>query len=378
MTYSKSISIVGAGIGGLTTALALNKAGIRSIVYEQANEIKAVGAGIMLAQNATKILKHLEVYDEIERAGIPLRNLIITNENLKPISSNSLEPFARQNGVQAITVRRSELHRILASGLNPGQLQLGKTLIRVSGGQPNTLHFSDTEVQSDVVIGADGIHSRVRAAIPEKSEYRDAKQACWRGICKTEAGLRFIETLVEMWGDKKRFGFVHTAPGEIYWYALESQNNKPDKSKSDLLKLFSDFDTVVYKIIDATPENMIMRNDIADLSPLKSWHNKSICLLGDAAHATTPNLGQGACQAIEDAWYLSKALTQFSDTEQALQYYQEKRFAKANKIVSLSRNVGNIAHASGFIGRGIRNLMMKTAPASYMRRQNEYIFNIEY
>lgn len=182
---------------------------------------------------------------------------------------------------------------------------------------------------------------------------------------------------MELWGNKIRFGISKLSDNAVYWFAvaLDKANQKDNGDvKNKLLGMYNSFNPLVTQIIAATPEDKILRNDILDLKPMNKWYKNTVCLIGDAAHATTPNMGQGGAQAIEDAYYLSKIIQQNSSNK-VFELFQQKRQAKVNAIVKQSWTTGKMAHWK--YGRGIRNLLIKSVPKSLLEKKMIELYSIE-
>lgn len=372
----KQATIIGAGIGGLTTALTLQQKGVEVAVYEAAAELKPVGAGILIANNAMQVYRSLGIYEKIADAGLRLSKMAITDEKLKSISSMDLTPFENQYGVHNVAIHRADLQKILAEEVGYEHIHLSKRLDRIeeqNGGFK--LSFEDkTLVETPTLIGADGIKSVVRQHFFNKNMLRDAQQVCWRGISEIKLPESYQQTGFEAWGKGKRFGFVQLRNNKVYWYALQ---NTPNVIQENLTEIFREFHNDIQAIIEATPENKIIRSDIMDLQPIENWYDKNVCLIGDAAHATTPNLGQGACQAIEDAYCLGKLLESGVSDEKLFENYQQKRRKKVDLIVNTSWRLGKIAQLESPILIWLRNNLMRITPNSLNTKQLETIFRVE-
>lgn len=333
----EKVTIVGAGIGGLTLAIALQKRGIDFEVYESFSEFKDLGAGIMLANNAMQVFNELDIDGEIEKNGYPFKALNITNKDLSVLSNIATDEFSKIK-VPSFAIHRSELQRILLNQLPGVKINLGKKLNSLSKSDNGyELIFEDgSRATASVVIGADGIHSKVRDKINIEVEKRDANQVCWRGVVDFKLPEKYGCELYEMWGEGNRFGFVQIGINKVYWYALKTSLEKEILSKEDLKRLFKNYHPIVKNIISKTNEDVIIINKIMDIKPINNWVKGKACLIGDAAHATTPNMGQGACQSIEDALVLARELSGAKEVEIAFQKYQKYRIIKANKVISTS------------------------------------------
>lgn len=372
------IDIIGAGIGGLTTAIALEQKGIKTRIFEQAEQIKPVGAGIILANNAMQVYEKLGLRKEIEENGNPISSMNITKPNLKSLSKIDLTYFEQKHKTKNIAIHRGTLQQILIDKLKSTEINLNHKLASiVEKTNGYNLKFENGEqIQSSTILGADGLNSIVRQNIFPKNSIRNANQICWRGITECELPIKFRNELNEAWGKAERFGFVQIEKGKVYWYALKSfKKNKNEFSINDLEQYFGDYNLVIKDIIKSTKKEHINIAEISDLKPTNIWFKENVCLIGDSAHATTPNMGQGACQAIEDAFVLSECLNKY-DITKAFSEYQKLRLPKAHQVVKASWLVGKMAHLKNPILIVLRNQMLRLLPSSVNRKQNEQIFKL--
>jgi len=372
------IDIIGAGIGGLTTAIALEQKGIKTRIFEQAEQIKPVGAGIILANNAMQVYEKLGFRKLIEENGNPISSMNITKSSLKPLSTIDLSYFEQKHNTKNIAIHRGTLQQILIDNLKSTKINLNHKLTSiVENTNGYSLEFENGErIQSSTVLGADGLNSVVRQNLFPKNSIRNANQICWRGVTQYELPIKFRSELNEAWGKSERFGFVQIAENKVYWYALKSfKKNKNEFSINDLEKYFNDYNSVIKDIIKSTKKEQINTAEISDLKPTNIWYEENVCLIGDSAHATTPNMGQGACQAIEDAYVLSECLSKYKTTK-AFSEYQNIRLPKAHQVVKVSWLVGKMAHLTNPILIGLRNQMLRLTPSAVNRKQNEQIFQL--
>ncbi|MEN9909899.1 MAG: hypothetical protein RLZZ540_3058 [Bacteroidota bacterium] len=370
------VNIIGAGIGGLTTALTLKQKGLNVNIFESSAAIKPVGAGIILANNAMQVFQKLGVYDKIEKAGNKISYMKITDRQLNTISVADLTEYEKKYDVHNIAIHRGELQKILADEIGYDNINLSKRLSKIEKTELFKLTFEDNStIESKLVIGADGLKSVVRNQLFEKSTLRNANQKCWRGVCEIDLPKKYHSELNEAWGKGKRFGFVKISDKKVYWYALvNSKNVKADKV--NLTEFFSEFHIDILNIISATTKEQIIVNDIIDLKPIDEWQSENVCLIGDAAHATTPNLGQGACQAVEDAYVLGKLIDTGFAIENTFKEYENLRRKKAHTIVNTSWKIGKMAQIESSFGIWLRNFIMKNLPKSANKKQMDMIFNL--
>ena len=368
-----SISIIGGGIGGLTLGNFLKHHNIDFKNYESAPEIKPVGAGIAIAGNAMQIFDKLGLKEKIENAGIKMHALIITDENLKTISITDVLKPEEKYKVGNVAIHRAALQKILSENISEN-IVLNKRLEKIEKKENYHLTFSDqTEIESEIVFGADGIKSLVRNQILKTGEIRNVKQKCWRGILQTEIPEKYAHNAYEMWEKGKRFGFVKIAENTLYWYALV--NESLYFPEINLSETFKKFHPDVLEMIAKTSSDNIIFNDILDLKPMEKWSAENLCLIGDAAHATTPNLGQGGCQAIEDAYILGKLLETEKDWNLIFQKFEKIRKEKVHHIVKTSWTIGKIAQWENFTQ--LRNFLFRNIPESVNQKQMEKILKLE-
>lgn len=375
------VTIIGAGIGGLTLAIALQQKGVEVEIFEATPEFKKVGAGIALAINAMQVYQRLGLAQELEASGNCLDTMAITDAALNILAKNGMAYFKSHYSLNNVAIHRATLHRILLAQLPKVPLHLNKKLKTLKEHKEGVdLEFWDgTTHRADLVIGADGIHSGVRQAIFPKIQERMAKQVCWRGVVSHDLGDEKRNLMREAWGGDRRFGIVPIEDKQIYWFACISyQNNADEFTNTDIAPLFSKFAPLVQELIKKTPKDKIITAELSDLEILKTWHKGRVCLVGDAAHATTPNMGQGANQAIESAWVLADCLTRQKDYTNAFDAYQKIRQNKASQIIKTSWQIGKLAHVKNPLLVTFRNAAMRMTPESVGRKQLEKIFELDY
>ncbi|MFC3197594.1 FAD-dependent monooxygenase [Parapedobacter deserti] len=370
------VTIIGAGIGGLTTALTLKQKGLDVEVLEGSAEIKPVGAGINIANNAMQVFQKLGIQGKIEKSGHRISEIKITDSLLNPLSVVDLSEYEQKYGVSSVAIHRGELQKILAEEVGYEHIRLSKRLVKIEKEELFKLTFEDdSTIASKIVIGADGIRSVVRSQLFSENTLRNANQTCWRGICEFDLPEKYHNELNEAWGRGKRFGFEKLNGKKVYWYALVDSKNVSSE-EIDLVNLFDEFHEDIPAIISSTAKDQIVINEIVDLKPIYKWHRGNVCLIGDAAHATTPNMGQGACQAIEDAYVLGKLIDDGFLMENSFVEFERLRRKKAHSIVNMSWTVGKMAHLENRFGVWMRNKAMKYMPTSVNKKRMDMIFKL--
>ncbi|TPN86924.1 FAD-dependent monooxygenase [Aquimarina algicola] len=373
------IDIIGAGICGLTTALALEKRGFKPNIYEQAKLLKPVGAGIILASNAMQVYKHLGIYDQLKASATPLDSLNITKPDLKVISRINFNYFKEKYNLQSVAIHRGKLQQILLENLHHTKIYLDyelQSIIKQNEGY--RLSFkNEKSITSNIILGADGINSRLRKSLFPNSIIRSTDQMCWRGVTNFELPIQYKNNLYEAWGKESRFAFVQLNTNQIYWYAVKTfKNDKNELSKDKLSHYFRDYAAIIQKIIHATPLDTLHTTVIEDLKPIYQWHDNHICLIGDAAHATTPNMGQGACQSIEDAYAIAEYL-KTNNVTTAFEKYQNARISNAHRVVYQSWQIGKVSHWKNPIGTFFRNTLLRLTPERVNQLQLEKLFELQ-
>lgn len=312
------IAILGGGIAGLSTAIALQKLGYEYTVYEAAKSIAPVGAGLGLGANAIKALEHLGIAEEVIAKGRELGSFDILDRKGKLITKTDTQRLSDQYGLNNFTIHRARLHEVLLNHIDGKRLQLNKRCTHIKSGINGLeLFFDDRSVDySDYLIVADGIHSNVRKQLVPASQPRYSGYTCWRAVLNYQTkGLQSTET----WGEEGRFGIVPLDDDLLYWFACVNapQNDQSLKAygAEEISVRFESFHQPIPSIIAATQNHEIIWGDIFDLKPLPQYAFGKVLLIGDAAHATTPNMGQGACQALEDAAWLKTLLNKAQDLE---------------------------------------------------------------
>lgn len=375
--------LIGGGIGGLCTAIGLQQRDIQPQIYEQAKQLRPVGAGIGLGPNAMDILDRLGLAEKIQKQGSEIERVQIRNADDTVLLEHS--PRENENGSDypSICLHRSDLQKALVDDLNEDRINLGKECVGISQYEHGiAVQFSDgTTVDADVLIGADGIHSVVRNEIRPDISLRDSGQVAYRGIATVKLPKSIQSIGKEYWGEKKRFGFMSMGENKVYWFAVTGnpiQTQDPVDQQSTLQSNFIDFPSPISTLITQTEPNEIIETAVCDFAPIDSWWDNKIVLLGDAAHAMTPNLGQGAGQAIEDAYVLAKCIDKYENQSKAFRHYEQTRLPTAKELVNQSWQLGKIAYLKNRYLRTIRDFIISNAPSSIVEKQFETVYSTNY
>lgn len=369
--------IIGGGIGGLCAAIALHRAGLMAHVYERAPDLQPVGAGLSLWVNAVRALDQLGLGDGLRALSAPEFRGTVRNAKGKPLSRASYESIAHRFGGASYVVHRADLQQLLLNAVSEGVLQLGRECVSISqsGTRVNATFADGFRAEGDLLIGADGIHSLIRQTLFGAQKPRYAGYTAWRGVTTFPGSAARKAGGSESWGRGRRFGITFMNQDRVYWFAVnnapEHADDAPDGQKALLQSLFKGWHWPVEALIEATPEDQILRNDIIDRPPIEHWTVGRITLLGDAAHPMTPNMGQGACQAIEDAVVLGKQLVGADGIPAALRRYEAARIPRTTRIVNQSYQLGRLANSGNRLVCALRDFVTWLTPPSIVARQLE-------
>jgi 2-polyprenyl-6-methoxyphenol hydroxylase-like FAD-dependent oxidoreductase len=380
----KTFAIVGGGIGGLTLAIALQRKGYDVRVFENAAVVKPLGAGLVLAANAIKAFEKIGISEDVINAGKILKALCIKDQNGAVLSTSDAEKLTAKLGiVNTFAIHRADLHHVLLGHLKDGTVQLNKGCVNfLHDGEKVLLQFHDgSSALADYVIACDGIHSAIRKKLLPDTYPRYSGYTCWRAVVDNiPAGINMNETS-ESWGPGKRFGIVPLSNNRIYWFAcVNARENDPKmrmKTKDDLVEIFSNFHFPVREILKNTNNKQLIWNDIIDIKPLNKFAFGKIVLMGDAAHATTPNMGQGACMAVEDAVIMVSCLDKFP-AEEAFIEFEKRRISRTTKIVNQSWRIGKVAQLENRLLITFRNFALKHTPSAVLERQVNFIAGVSF
>lgn len=374
--------IVGGGIGGLTAAIALRRAGIDVRVFEQAAAFQPVGAGLHLWCNALLALRQLDMADAVADVGVPIEQSQCVTWRGELLGDWPVGVYSRALGVPTVGVTRADLHAVLLAALDPEVLTLGA---RCTGFTPDdsgvTVRFAGgCQERGALLIGADGIRSAVREQLGSAPQ-RYAGYTAWRALLPFDEDLAPPGLFRIHLGPGARFLFYRVRPDVLYWLALarapEGGADVEGQRRAALLQRYRGFAAPVEAIIDATPESAILRTDIHDRRPSRHWGDGRVTLLGDAAHAMTPNSAQGACQAIEDAVALAKHVAGVSDgVVSALRSYEATRRRRTARLVRKSRILGSISQWANPYACALRDpvlrVMFRTVAWQQQRQEMSY------
>lgn len=371
------IAIIGGGIGGLTAAVALARRGLAAEVYEQAPVLEEVGAGVGLWPNAMAVLEPIGLSGQVARLAVKVARQGLRRSDGTWLMCFPWELMVERWGAGVALVPRAELQQLLLAELDPSAIHLGARCTGVEDGhRAVTARFADgRDIQADVLVGADGVHSTVRTALFGPAPLRYRGYVTVRGI--TAAGsVPLPIDAAESWGRGARFGLGPTSGDRVIWWAnwnAAAGGANDGDTAARLRDLFGAWHDPIPAVIDATPKSGLIRKDIYDRRPSRTWGRGRVALLGDAIHPMTADLGQGACQAIVDAATLAACLAAAGDSRAALREYQRRRWRNAAFNTLMARTVGTMGQWDGRITCTARNSLTRALPLSMQLRQFDLV-----
>jgi len=348
-----NIAIVGAGMGGLTAGIALKKFGHQVTIYEQAAEILPVGAAISLWSNGVKCLNYLGLTDQIQALGGQMESLAyVDGLSQQTMTQFSLSPLYKEVGQRAYPVARADLQHLLMQQFGLEDIKLGMKMTAIETHQDEvTIHFQDdSHIKADLLIGADGTHSLTRQfVLGYQAERRYAGYVNWNGLVEIDETIAPAMQWTTYIGEGKRVSLMPVAQNRFYFFfdvPLDAGlTNDRAYYKQELKAHFKGWCEPVQKLIDRLDAHKTNRVEIHDIEPFMDFYKGRVVLLGDAAHSTTPDIGQGGCQAMEDAIYLARALQiNTFGLEDALARYQNKRNDRTKEMVLRARKRCDVTH----------------------------------
>ncbi|MET3984334.1 FAD-dependent monooxygenase [Streptomyces sp. PvR034] len=379
--------VVGAGIGGLTAAVALHCRGWQVTVCERAPEPPVTGAGIGLAPNALRALDAVGVDAARAAGGHVPATMGARRSDGRWLTRTATADMAARYGVAPLAVPRTALTTALAGALPPRALRYGAAVTAVDGdaGRAVVRTAGGPDLSADLVVAADGIHSPLRRAhFPDHPGLHYLGETAWRTI--VDAPELRVAAMSETWGRGERFGLTPLSDGRLYLYATAPApaGTRSADPRAELRRRFGTWHDPIPALldrIDRLDPADVLQNDLYDLAaPLPRLHHGRIAWLGDAAHAMAPNLGQGGCQAIEDAVVLAHllpvgAVDGADPVPAALAAYTAARLARTDAVRVRARRVGRLGALRNPLAAAARDLAVRAAPARLALRGMDDLFD---
>lgn len=338
------VTVVGGGIGGLACAVALVKAGGEVEVLERQDAVADAGTALGMWPNALKALDDLGLGDEVRRIGVPQSEVVFRRPDGKRLARVDT---TRRLPEPVVLISRGALTKLLLGALPDGVVRTG-------------VEVSDVDsIAGRVVVGADGINSMVRSTVFGAGKLRYSGYTAWRGLVPGEYGPPG-----EILGRGQKFGITGVEGGRTNWFApvWHPAGIRHERHLPELRRRFAGWAEPIPQILDQTDEADILRHDLYYVGPaLRSYIRGRIALVGDAAHAMTPDLGQGACQALEDGATLGACIATIHDTQDALNRYDLLRRKPSQRVARLARMLGQLTMRPGLAAP--RDVLLRTGDA---------------
>ncbi|MFD0684951.1 FAD-dependent monooxygenase [Actinomadura fibrosa] len=371
----RSAIVAGAGIGGLAAAIGLLRGGWDVTVLERAPELREAGAGWSFAPNALRAADALGVGAEFRACSVPTE----AGATMRRPDGAYLMRFRPDADPPLLANHRAELQRVLARHVPAERIRTGAevTGVRQDGDGVTVTCRDGGEVRADLLVGADGIHSAVRrGAWPDAPEPVYQRILCWRGV--TEPGAVRSVHGFQTWGRGARFG-AHPLNGErVFWFLTVRQEEQGLRFDDDLGEVSArtrGWHEPIPALLAATRPEAVLRHDIYDLDPLPSYVKGRVALLGDAAHAMTPFLAQGACQALEDAVVLAAETAGAGDVAQALDRYDAARRPRARQVQRMARTDPRLSLSTSPVTYRLMTAMTRLASSGVARRKSARLWH---
>ena len=379
------VLIQGAGIGGLTLAIALQQRGYSVRVVERSAKLSEVGAGIWMAANPMQVFERLGIARHIMDHGWIVNFLRLQDSKSGAIQTTDMSTIAKSFGFETVALHRAALQRILFEQLLPDSVSFGLEVHSfVDRGDSVSVELSNgSACQVSVVVGADGINSQIRKLVGLDGEKRYSGSSSYRAVARGADLLPpdAAHDAYEIWAKGCRVGFSKINANDYYWYmtfdAPAGESRSAEEIQSHAESLFvSHFPRWIELLKHTRPED-ILRTDIHDLKPLPRWSSGRIGLIGDAAHATTPNLGQGGAMAVEDALALASSFSKVGVNGAAFEQFEQSRREKVDWTVSTSWSIGRVCHVGNPLIRTLRNSALKHTPKRVTEKQIQRLYKLE-
>ena len=349
---SLNVIVIGAGMGGLTTGIALQQAGYTVELYDRVRELRPAGAAISLWSNGVKVLNHLGLSQEIASIGGQMDRMAYYSHTGEKLNDFSLLPLMEQVGQRPYPVARTDLQQMLLQAFGAENVRLGVKCIGVEQDAASvTAHFEDgSSATGDVLVAADGTHSLLRPyVLGQPCDRRYVGYVNWNGLVPATDELAPPTSWVLYVGEHKRASLMPIADDRFYFFFdVPMSKEKAQESgelRAELEHFFAGWATPVQTLIQRLEPDKTNRVLIHDIEPLQTLVRGRVALLGDSAHGAAPDLGQGGSQAIEDAFVLTNCLkTTPLSVADALQHYEAERKDRVADIITRARKRADMIH----------------------------------
>ncbi|MGB3264671.1 MAG: FAD-dependent urate hydroxylase HpxO [Microcoleus sp.] len=349
--HDLKVVIIGAGIGGLTAGIALQQAGYQVEIYDRVKELRPAGAGISLWSNGVKVLNRLGLGEKMAKIGGQMDRMEYRTKTGQLLNDIDLMPLIKQVGQRPYPVARRDLQQMLLAAFG-GEVKLDRKCIAVEEDATGVTAIFENgdKARGDLLVAADGVRSILRTyVLGREVQPKYGGYINWNGLVPADEKLSPKNTWAIYVGDCKRASLMPVA-GDRFYFFLDvplpaGTPANPENYKAELKEHFKGWAEPVQLLIETFDPAAVARPEIHDVGPIDSFVRGRVALLGDSAHATCPDLGQGGCQAMEDGLVLSNYLSTTNlGVEYALKRYDTERKQRANAVVEKARQRAEQIH----------------------------------
>lgn len=384
------IAILGGGVAGVSTAIALIQKGFKVSVYERHHQCSNIGAGIVVWPNASFILEQLGVLEDVASISGQPQRMQRLDQHSNSLGAIDITAINRMMGYSSYSILRSEFQKILLNKLSAYGVEINYshtvTNLEYLASEKTRVSFANGRtIEPDIIIGADGrMSSLAREYVCGDRSPNYQGFINWIGVCENPKAEWNDKSILDFWGVGTRFGLVPVNENKAYWAGgvacAKIGERDPANYHSELRELFSSWPNIVQQVISNTNVERINKIYVHDHDPIETWHRANLIVIGDAAHAALPTSGQGACQALEDAWHLATCFSERPrELRQAFENFKRLRMEKTSNIIiaargfasslfntderyCLARNENSKASDYNAMARGMANLWSSQLP----------------
>ncbi|MBF6330793.1 FAD-dependent monooxygenase [Nocardia transvalensis] len=370
------VLIIGAGVGGLTTAAALRRHGIDAEIFEAAPELRDTGTGLGILPNANGVLAALGIDLTAGPTGQVTEHFFIHGASGKLLRELPIQDMSAELGHPAVTLARTDLMTALRDAVGDTPLHFGARLVAYDQTDDGVVAtFADGRTaRGDVLVGADGIRSVVRAQQTGPEPVNEYGYVCWLATIPFSHAHVSTGVARHYWGRGQRFGLMDIGGGRVYWWGTKNvgveRARAYDGGKAGIAAAFDGWAEEIGQVIAATPEDAVVSVPSQDRNFLEQWGTGRVTLVGDAAHAMLTSLSQGAGSSIEDGYVLAHHLATHSDPIRALRAYENARRERTRALVLGSRRLSTLEQWHNPVAVGLRTAVLRFAPMPILRGQN--------
>ena len=369
--------VIGAGPGGLATALALREAGIDATVFERASDRRKIEVGVSqhVWPNGMNVLTRLGVADAVTAAGQREQFVDVHTWRGKLLGRVPIREMEEMIGFPTLAIRRGDVVHALADALDEGVLRLGAAFsdYRQDDAGVTAVFADGSEERGDVLVGADGVKSAVRGQLLADGAPAYAGYAVYGAYVDDEDDDVRGATFHQTWGQGLRVAFYRLERPTVAWFVIkdapEVDQQTPEERKRSFLDLCGDWWGPIPRLIERTPATEITRTLVYEREPVEQWTDRRVTLLGDAAHPMTTHIGQGMCMALEDAVVLAKSLQAEQSVADAVRAFQSQRLERTRSLTVMSKRIGKLAGLRNPVVCAVRDRILKRGLQGFVKRQ---------